>query len=125
VCPWLTVGSASTALGESSTVEVKVLPTGVGSCIFRSGQGSDVRQLEIEVAASGDESCPAGSEKLKGIGNEAVVCRMQEHGEWVDGVTGRVRGMHFSVKLAGGAGDGAHRREAVEQAAEQVAGSLY
>jgi hypothetical protein len=72
--------------------------------------------------------CPAGANQIKGIGNEAARCRLPAtHAETIDMISSRVRDIPFTVTL------GLHTQkrsmnpedDALEQTAEQVAGSLY
>jgi len=129
ICPWLTQGSAATALGGAVTATIQVAPSGEGSCTFSRQDGpKDV--LKIVVSKAPPESCPAESAKPKGIGNEAALCRVERSpNEAVELLVSRVRDFHFTVSLS------VHRdesqtainraEEAVKQIAEQVAGNLF
>lgn len=131
-CPWLTQGSAETALGGRVSATVKVSSSGEGSCTFLRQEGPrDTLKVVVQKAAMG--SCPAGSPELKGIGNEAVMCTMRRSpNESVEMIVSRVRELHFTVqvtthKRGSAAGDGRPDRmdSALEQLAEQVAGNLF
>ena len=126
-CPWLTEGSAAHALGGDVSVTAKVSDMGEGRCSFAREQQS----LEILVSKAALPTCPPGSTALKGIGNEALSCRHgEEHSDNVEMISSRVRDFHFTVMLTTSGEkmpakpDDPHN-DALEQVAEQVAGSLY
>lgn len=128
-CPWLTQGSAANALGGLVTVTVQVSDSGEGTCAFTRQQGTN-DSLKISVQRVAQDSCPDGSVKLKGIGNEAVLCRVQRSpNELVEMVVSRVRELHFTVSFSlrgeSRTGDVSRAEEAVKQIAEQVAGNLF
>jgi hypothetical protein len=128
-CPWLTEGSAAHALGGDASVTVKVAE-GEGTCNFGRLQGG-ADWLEIVVSKAALPVCPAGSISLKGIGNEALVCRHAGlHSESVEMISSRVRDVHFTVKMTARVQKSPARpddpqNDALEQVAEQVAGNLY
>ena len=128
-CPWLTQGSASTALGGEVSMKVSVSDTGKSSCIFLRQGSRD--SLEILVSKGPVSSCPAGSTELKGIGNQAARCRARgSHGGRVDMVSGRGRDLHFAVTRSSRGQKRAPKspdvqEDALEQIAEQVAGNLF
>lgn len=128
-CPWLTQGSAATALGGGVTATVEIAASGEGSCTFRrQDRPKDV--LKIVVSKASLESCPAESAKPKGIGNEAALCKVQRSpNEAVELVVSRVRDVHFTVSLSVHGDElptgNSHAEEAVKQIAEQVAGNLF
>ena len=130
ICPWLTQGSAATALGGDVSVTVSVLSTGEGTCKFKVQHGS-LNSLEIMVSKTKLPNCPAESTKLIGIGNEAVRCTFPSSiGETVEMVSGRVRDVHMNVTLTthgenAPATPSARPGDVLEQIAEQVAGYLY
>jgi len=129
-CPWLTKGSAETALGGTVTATAQVSESGQGFCTF-SREDNPKDTLKIIVQKTALPECPAGSLKLKGIGNEAVMCTVQRSPqESVDMIVSRVRDLHFTVTMT------AHKKPAngrevssadspIEQIAEQVAGNLF
>ena len=135
ICPWLTKGSAETALGGSVTAAVQVSDSGEGTCTFTREQAStkngfkDV--LKISVQKAPQPPCPAGSTKLTGIGNEAVRCTVRRSAEEsVEMIVSRVRDLNFTISMA------SHIRspkttetnsedDRIEQIAEQVAGNLF
>jgi hypothetical protein len=129
-CPWLTQGSAARALGGDVSVTVNVPNTGEGSCKFsRLPEFPD--SLEILVSKVALPTCPPRSTELRGIGNQAERCkRPGTHGEDVEMVSSRVRDLYFTVTLASSGKKSAEKSsgaqdDALEQIAEQVAGSLY
>jgi hypothetical protein len=77
------------------------------------------------------QPAPPASQKLLGIGNEAVACRLQRSpNDAVEMVSSRVRRLYFTVslKIQGAANPGippSKQRDIVERAAEQVAGNLF
>jgi len=128
VCPWLTEGSAAKALGGDVSVTVSMPNTTEGSCKFVRRQGP-LNSLEILISKTSLPSCPAGSAKLTGIGNEAVECRLSaSHGEASKMVGSRVRELHFVVTLTDHGQKAPAKSEeddVLAQIAEQVAGNLY
>lgn len=129
-CPWLTEGSAARALGGDVSVTVNVPNTGEGSCKFsRLPEFPD--SLEILVSKATLPTCPPQSMQLKGIGNQAERCkRSGSRGEDIEMVSSRVRDLYFTVTLASSGKKSAEKSsgpqdDALEQIAEQVAGSLY
>jgi hypothetical protein len=131
VCPWLTQGSAAAMLGGDVSSVIKLTPPGEGSCVFSLQQGAAMYSLEVVVEATPRTACPPASQKLLGIGNEAVACRLQRSpNEAVELVSSRVRRLYFTVslKIQGVANPGIplnKQRDIVERAAEQVAGNLF
>jgi hypothetical protein len=128
-CPWLTQGSAATALGGPVTATVQISGSGEGTCAFTRQQGTN-DSLKISVQRASQESCPDDSAKLKGIGNEAVLCKIRRSpNELIQIVVSRVRELHFTVRFSlrgeSRAGDLNRAEEAVKQIAEQVAGNLF
>ena len=129
ICPWLTKGSAATALGGAVTATMQIAASGEGSCTFARQDGpKDV--LKIVVSKAPLESCPAESAKPKGIGNEAALCTVERSpNEPVVLLVSRVRDFHFTVSLSVHRDElqtGINRSdEAVKQIAEQVAGNLF
>jgi len=131
-CPWLTEGSAARALGGDVSVTVKVSDSGEGLCRF--SRSPDF--LEILVSKAELPTCPPESTSLKGIGNEAATCRPHSpRAEAVEMISSRVRNLHFTVTLTTRAQKTSAKpadpqaadpqNDALEQIAEQVAGSLY
>jgi hypothetical protein len=75
--------------------------------------------------------CPPKSTPVAAIGNEAVACSLQDHGDkYVDKVVSRVRDQAFVVTLISSAPNDASitpemRTEKARLVAEQVAGILF
>lgn len=133
-CPWLTEGTAATALDGDVSVTVNMSNRdpailAEGSCKFSRDQGPD--SLEIVVSKAALPLCPQGSIELKGIGNEATRCSPPgTHGHGVEMISSRVRDLHFTVTLASHRQKGDPKaddpqNDALDQVAEEVAGSLY
>jgi hypothetical protein len=128
-CPWLTEGTAVMLLGGSVTSEVHAPSAGEGSCVFTRGGERDAIVLRIEVGKVTAAECAAG-EASRGIGDEAWRCAMDAGGEHREVIRGRVRATKILLMLTvrGGGAKLLSRdaqRSAVEQAAEEVTGSLF
>jgi hypothetical protein len=124
-CPWLTQGSASRVLGGDVSTRVSVSDIGEGSCRFLREQRSP-GSLKILVSKRALASCPSQSTELKGIGNQAAMCRVKG----VDMVSGRVRDLYFTVTLTSRGQKSPAKlpdaqEDALEQIAEQIAGNLF
>jgi hypothetical protein len=121
-CLWLTQGSAEKYLGGDVSLQLSSPDTPKRFCRFVQQQSQE--SLEIRVSKDALLSCPAASAALRGIGNQASMCKAPgAHGEMV---SGRVRDFFFSVthssrtkKTSTGQDD------ALAQIAEQVAGNLF
>jgi hypothetical protein len=130
ICPWLTEGGAARAVGGEVSVTVKVSEAGEGSCIFSRSQ-APAASLRIEVSKMPLLSCSAGSAKLKGIGNEAMRCKLAGSADPdAEMISGRVRDLHFTITLNTGVKKGPSKStttqaDALEQIAEGVAGNLF
>ncbi len=128
-CPWLTEGTAVTLLGGPVTSEVHAVSVGEGSCVFTRGVERDALVLRIEVGKVAAAECAIG-EGVRGIGDEAWRCSMDVGGEHREVIRGRVRATKILLMLTA-RGGGAKllsrdaKRSAVEQAAEEVAGTLF
>jgi len=134
-CPWLTKGSAETALGGNVSVNVQVSDSGTGTCTFSRVQATtkdgfkDV--LKISVQKAPQANCPSGSPKLTGIGNEAVLCTVQRSPEEsVEMIVSRVRELHFTISMTSHkkppkSTEANYADSPIEQIAEQVAGNLF
>ncbi len=132
VCPWLTKGSAARLLGGVVSLQTSLTDQPGGSCIFSRAQGVLTYTLRIEIRKEPIAvACAAESTRVIGIGNEAVRCRTaRSPSETVEIMASRLRDLFFTVELV------THgpqklamsleaQRDAVNQAAEQVAGNLY
>ena len=129
-CPWLTEGTAAHALGGDVSVTASVSDIGEGLCSFSRRQDAD-DSLEILVSKAALPACPPESTSLKGIGNEALACRPHaSQGHAVEMISSRVRDFRFTVTLTTLDQKASPKpvdaqNDALEQVAEQVAGSLY
>lgn len=126
-CPWLTEGTAASALGAPVRASVQVQSDGHGSCSFLL----EPSLLKISVGTSRGDACGPASQKISGIGNEAVACHSSPSpNELIDVISSRVRATYFTVSLTLQSSDHSAKSEAREQemlrdVAEQVAGALY
>src|SRR5579863_3172237 len=103
-CPWVTLGSAATALGgdPASIVLLSEKAKGEGSCTFSFADAVSKQTLKVVVGkAAAQNPCPPESAPLKGIGNEAIVCTTR-HGpeEVVETIVSRVRDTHFIISVS-------------------------
>jgi hypothetical protein len=127
VCPWVTKGTAEKALGGEVSLSVNLSDKDQGSCTFSLSQES-ASFLKIEVSRSVLASCPADSTQLKGIGNEALRCKLP--GQMAETISSRVRDMHFNITLSlpaksDSAKSSDAQEDALEHIAETVAGNLF
>jgi hypothetical protein len=132
VCPWVTQGSADTVLGGETTADVQVSESGEGFCSFTLDQAGTLSTLKVTVHKMADPPCPAGSQHLKGIGNDAAICtRRPSHDEVVERIISRVREKHFTVSISVNRKSaqppevGRHNEDGLKMIAEQVAGNLF
>jgi hypothetical protein len=130
VCPWLTQGSAAAMLGGDVSAAIKLTPPEQGTCAFSLRQGAATYSLEVIVESTPRTTCPPASPKLRGIGNEAVACRLQRsQNETAEVINSRVRTLYFTISLTikGTASPTIpldKQKDIVERAAEQIAGNL-
>ena len=119
-CPWLNAATAAGILGG----EVK-LQVANESCVFTH----DASLLRIEVQTIRlpyKPDCGPHPMPLKAIGNEAVVCSLEEkNGEATEVVAGRVRERGFFVRVTSNSIARAALRDKARSVAEQVAGILF
>jgi hypothetical protein len=137
-CPWLNAATAAGAVDAAVTVTV-TRPTGKSTdavCEFTHRQGSDSRQLRVQVEVMTDPSasfssylarCGTGATPLKAIGNEAVVCSVPVKNAQAEQVVGRVRDQAFIILLRSNDKSIAEStlRDRVRRIAETVAGNLF
>lgn len=133
-CPWVTLGSAATALGgdPTSNVQLSEKAKGEGSCTFSFADAASKQTLKVVVGkAAGQNQCPSGSAPLTGVGNEAIMCTVR-HGpeEVVEMIVSRVRETHFTVSISirrKGSRNASvgHYEDGLKMIAEQVAGNLF
>jgi hypothetical protein len=108
---------------------------GEGSCEFARGEGGNhperalasSLEMKIVVGHVAPKECATG-ERLTGIGEDAVFCRVDQDGEHCQTIRGRVRSTYFLLTLTvkgTRTGDKAVLRRSLEQAAEGVAGNLF
>ncbi len=128
-CQWLTEGTAATLLGGPATTQsARFLPSGEDSCTFSLVQDQTSSLLEVVLGPSARNPCPPSSPALRGIGNEALLCRPDPTATRTR-ISSRVRSTYFTVTLTllgqnAKAISLAKQNDLVERAAEQVAGNL-
>jgi hypothetical protein len=137
LCPWLSTGSAATALGGDVRVTAHSENNWQGSCHFTRQTSGSTQAIDIQVTKENSHPCPGGSAKLRALGNEAVECfRSSSHGEPADTIAGRVRDAWFEVTMTGvpeatrepaakARPADPYSATALERIAEQVVGNLY
>jgi hypothetical protein len=137
LCPWLSTGSAATALGGDVVVTAHSENNWQGSCRFTRQTSGSTQAIDIQVSKENSHPCPGGSTRLKALGNEAVEClRLTSAGEHADTLAGRVRDAWFEVTMTGVTEAtreppvNAHPADPysatmLERIAEQVVGNLY
>ena len=138
VCPWINTATASGILGSDATVAVdhRNPNSDDGICTFTTAQKTDAGVLRIEVKTETDpvaalahyrNQCSGAITAVKGIGNEAFVCRIDEEARLVEQLAGRVRDRVFTVRAS--ASRQSVKREIlidrVQLAASQVSGNLF
>lgn len=138
-CPWISEATARGILGGPVVSTIKLDKSGGGVCDYSRQQGAAAYRLRITVEMMSDipkqfaaflVQCPPKSDSLVAIGNEAVVCSVEDKTEGhVERVVSRVREQAFIINLSSPTDDAALtpalRREKVRLAAEQVSGILF
>ena len=115
-CPWLTEGSAAKVLGGPVHVILNVASATQGTCTFVK-TARPQEQLKVLVGAGNVPSCPAGSAKVVGVGNQASRCHLPHSAQMI---SGNVRAVDMAITLSGN-----QTEDAIQQIAEQVAGNLF
>ena len=111
-CPWVTEGSAAKVLGGPVHAILNVASPTQGTCTFVK-----TAQLKILVGAGNIPSCPAGSAKVIGVGDQASRCHLPHSAQMI---SGNVRAVDMAITLSGNQAE-----DAIQQIAEQVAGNLF
>lgn len=138
-CPWMNEATARGVLGGPLSAKTNIHEHGDGICEFSRKEGAAVHELRISVELMTDipkqfpnvrSQCPSNSTPLRAIGNEALMCSVQEKGLYAEKVVGRVREQAFVVSVSSSVQDDPSmtldmRREKVHLVAEQVAGILF
>jgi hypothetical protein len=140
-CPWLNAATAAGVLEGSVTTTVTHAGQNNNSddatCEFIHRAGSTVTELQIEVGTMKDPArdfasyvtrCEPNATQLRGIGNEAFVCSLQEKKKQIsEQVVSRVRDRAFVVRVSSNAPLPPQNdlREKARKTAEQVAGFLF
>jgi len=115
-CPWLTEGSAAKVLGGEVHVILNVASATQGTCTFVKAARPQ-EQLKVLVGGGNIPSCPAGSAKVIGVGDQASRCHLPHSAQMI---SGNVRTVNMAITLSGNQSD-----DAIRQIAEQVAGNLF
>ena len=118
-CPWLTEGSAAKVLGGEVHVILNVASALQGTCTFVK-TARPKEQLKVLVGAGNAPSCPVGSAKVIGVGDQASRCHLPHSAQMI---SGNVRAVDMAITLSGGFGN--QGEDAIEQIAEQGAGNLF
>jgi hypothetical protein len=115
-CPWVTEGSAAKVLGGPVHAILNVASPTQGTCTFVK-TARPQEQLKVLVGAGNVPSCPAGSAKVVGVGNQASRCHLPHSAQMI---SGNVRAVDMAITLSGN-----QTEDAIQQIAEQVAGNLF
>jgi hypothetical protein len=137
LCPWLSTGSAETALGGDVKLTAKSESNWQGSCHFARTSGGSTQMIDIQISKVKMHPCPEGSAKVVALGNEAVQCiRPGLSGVPMNTIAGRMRDAYFEITMTG-VPDAVREEPAsarptdpygatlIERIAEQVVGNLY
>jgi hypothetical protein len=131
-CPWLSAGTAATALGAEVTVSAHSDSNWSGSCRFTTS--SKEQSIEVTVGRTDPHACGPSATSVAAIGNEAALCSKRGSGGPIMQVlAGRVRDAWFVVKMTlppsappASSSEGEPSDSAsVRFLAEQIAGNLY
>jgi len=118
-CPWVTEGSAAKVLGGEVHVILNVASPTQGTCTFVKTTRPQ-EQLKVLVGAGNVPSCPAGSARVIGVGDQASRCHLPHSAQMI---SGRVRTVDMAITLS--SSSASQSEDAIEQIAEQVAGNLF
>jgi hypothetical protein len=131
-CPWLTPGTVANFLNGDVSVTVKITNLTEGTCTFTRRQGSADYTIDVLVQKTATTpACPANTERLIAIGNEALRCHTQHSSsESIEMISFRVRDVYSAVSLTIRGTKNPDippdkQKDIVEQMTEQVAGNLY
>src|ERR1700761_6531668 len=92
-CQWLTQGSAERYLGGDVFLKLSSPDVEKRFCHFVQPQSR--QSLDILVSKKPLTTCPAGSMLLRGVGNQAAMCKARSAKG--DMVSGRVRDSFFTI----------------------------
>jgi hypothetical protein len=115
-CPWVTEGSAAKVLGGEVHLILNIASPNQGTCTFVKAAHPQ-EQLKVLVGAGNIPSCPAGSAKVVGVGDQATLCHLPHSAQMI---SGNVRAVDMAITLSGN-----QPEDAIQQIAEQVAGNLF
>lgn len=132
-CPWINNATAFGILGASEDSPM----ASAAACSFTYHDGGIMRELRITVEQATSpqqafrmyKSHCHHERAMRGIGNEAVMCSMDEKQEHGERVVGCVRDNVFTISLSAGVNDASLSKDALKEkigiAAEQVSGNLF
>ncbi|MFY9644435.1 MAG: hypothetical protein WAK29_04605 [Terriglobales bacterium] len=139
-CPWLNEATARGILGGPVALTAHTATNGTGVCEFTRQQGAINLLLRISVDLMTDipkqfptylAQCGPTPTPLRAIGNEAVMCTLQDKdNHYSEAVVGRVRDQAFVVRVSSSVQNDASmtqsmRRQKANLVAEQLAGILF
>ena len=137
LCPWLSTGSAETALGGGVKLNAQSENNWQGSCHFAHTAGGSTQSIDIQISKVNTHPCPDGSAKIKALGNEAVQCvRPGPSRGQMNTIAGRMRDAYFEITMtdvpyatreepASSRPVDPYSATLLERIAEQVVGNLY
>jgi hypothetical protein len=97
-------------------VILNIASSNQGTCTFVKTVHPQ-EQLKVLVGAEKIPSCPAGSAKVIGVGDQATRCHLPHSAQMI---SGNVRAVDMAITLSGN-----QPEDAIQQIAEQVAGNLF
>lgn len=140
-CPWINEATASGLLGGEAVGTVTEPAAGQPVvCTFTQQDERGKRTLSVAVEIAGDaharvvaiaEICGADAVPVRGIGNEALLCAVDESkNEIGERIVGRVRDQVFTITIGTTLKDDPiltrdELKSRIHAAAEQVSGNLF
>jgi hypothetical protein len=139
-CPWMNEATASGLLGGDAVGAFSAGQDQPSLCTFTQHDGNETRTLQIAVETAANpharflfiaQTCKSPAVQIAAIGNEAMVCPIDPHGNEVgERIMGRVRDQVFTIALSSSLKtDTVLTKETLRVklgiAAEQVTGNLF
>ncbi|MBV8807773.1 MAG: hypothetical protein JO033_03790 [Acidobacteriaceae bacterium] len=138
VCPWINTATASGILGGDASAAIahgKTNPDD-GVCTFTKSGKELTELLRVDVTTSTDpvpelaryrSQCSGPATDVKGIGNEAFVCKMQAQGLLVAQLATRVRNRVITVRATTNNQSAQPEMliDRAQKAAAQVTGNIF
>ncbi len=137
VCPWINTATASGILGGDVTavIEHEKLNPEDGVCSFAKAAKAPLEALRIDVRTTRDpmaalaryrSQCSGPVMEVKGIGNEAFVCRLPAQ-DLIEQLATRVRNRVITVRATTNAQSGQPEMliDRTQKAATQVTGNIF